>query len=231
MLGDTLEKIAFEKAGIIKERSSVVIGRLQQDIHHVFEKKAEAMHAKIHLSEPTKYSSDLTGNYQIENVATANKTIDLLIKNFRFTIPETAKVNGFNKVVKNTGLQGRWQIINYSPKAICDVGHNIDGITNIIKMLANERFDNLHFVFGMVNDKESDKILLLLPKKATYYFCKPNIPRGLETKTLKDIASNYSLFGHKYESVKHAYSEALKCASKSDLVFVGGSTFVVAEVL
>jgi dihydrofolate synthase / folylpolyglutamate synthase len=231
MLGDTLEKIAFEKAGIIKERSSVVIGRLQKDIHHVFEKKAEAMHAKLHLSEPTKYSSDLTGNYQIENVATANKTIDLLIKNFRFTIPETAKVNGFNKVVKNTGLQGRWQIINYSPKAICDVGHNIDGITNIIKMLANERFDNLHFVFGMVNDKESDKILLLLPKKATYYFCKPNIPRGLETKTLKDIASNYSLFGRKYESVKHAYSEALKCASKSDLVFVGGSTFVVAEVL
>lgn len=172
----------------------------------------------------------LKGLYQEKNILTAYQAIRVL-SDYGYRIDENHIRAGFRNVVKQTGLMGRWQVIAGKPRTICDVGHNEAGIRMIIEQLAQESFDKLHWVFGMVNDKDADGIMELLPRDAIFYFCKANIPRGLDTETLRTKAKDFGLNGKAYPSVQEAFRAAQHAAGDHDLVFVGGSTFVVAEVL
>ncbi|WP_067147233.1 bifunctional folylpolyglutamate synthase/dihydrofolate synthase [Pseudotamlana agarivorans] len=232
-LGDTLEAIAFEKGGIIKEDVPVVIGETQIETASVFEGLAKERHAKIVFADhqvKTIYPSDLIGSYQIKNIKTVVQAVEEL-REQGFSITETQLKRGLLHVVKNTGLLGRWQILNANPKVVCDTGHNKDGLTEVMNQLSKEEFEHLHIVFGVVNDKDLTSIVDLLPKNATYYFCKPNIPRGLAATDLKAAFSAYGLEGEAYNSVNEAYNSALNQANSNDFIYVGGSTFVVAEII
>ena len=171
----------------------------------------------------------LLGNYQKKNLATIICALDLLRD--KFDITESHILEGLSKVVSNTGLMGRWQVINKKPLAIADTGHNVAGINEVNRQLAETEYRKLHFVLSVVNDKDIDGILQLLPKEAEYYFCKADIPRGLSVDILADKAKAAGLSGEKYNSVKEASSSALANAAEGDLVFVGGSNFTVAEVV
>ncbi len=232
-LGNTLTKIAGEKAGIIKKDVPVVIGKTTPETKKVFVEKAKNCNSDLYLAEKYSgqvYASDLQGDYQKENIRTVLQTISILQKQ-GWKIEESFISNGLSKVVINTGLLGRWQIVNEEPKVICDTAHNKDGLAKVLKQLLEERYDSLHIVLGVVDDKDLDTIVSLLPKKAKYYFSKPNISRGLDSKKLKKKALEYNLFGEEYSTVKNAYKAALQMATKSDVVYVGGSTFVVAEII
>lgn len=232
-LGETLPEIAYEKAGIIKNEIPLVVGEYQEDVFKVFETIAQEKSAPLFLASENiniKYHSDLKGNYQIHNIKTVVQTIKVL-KSKDYLISEENIKDGLANVVKNTSLLGRWQEINAKPKAICDTGHNKEGLCYVLNQLKEEKYNKLHVVFGVVNDKDLSAILPLFPKNATYYFCKPNIPRGLDAKILQQKCSIFNLNGSTYKSVKKAYKKALNEASKSDLIFIGGSTFVVAEVV
>ncbi|OBQ56124.1 bifunctional folylpolyglutamate synthase/dihydrofolate synthase [Tamlana sp. s12] len=232
-LGDTLEAIAFEKGGIIKEGVPVVIGETQIETAPVFEGLAKERHSKIVFADQevkTIYPSDLIGSYQIKNIKTVMQAVEEL-REQGFSITETQLKQGLLHVVKNTGLLGRWQILNANPKVVCDTGHNKDGLTEVMNQLSKEEFEHLHIVFGVVNDKDLTSIVDLLPKNATYYFCKPNIPRGLAATDLKATFSAYGLEGEAYNSVNEAYNSALNQANSNDFIYVGGSTFVVAEII
>ena len=231
-LGTTLEAIAFEKAGIIKPKIPVVVGEYTSETKPVFVKKSYETSSEIFFASDLineTYPSELLGDYQISNKKTVIQTVRVL-QNLYPIKKETIK-KGFLHVVKNTGLLGRWQQLNEKPKVICDTAHNSHGLKIVLNQIDNEKFNTLHFVLGVVNDKDLDSILPLFPKKANYYFCKPNIPRGLDATILKQKASEYQLIGNLYNSVSNAYEDALKNASKNDFIFIGGSTFVVAEVL
>lgn len=233
-LGETLPEIAFEKAGIIKENVPVVIGEYQKEVFPVFEEIANGQHAPLYLAEEKcadSYETDLKGSYQAKNVKTAVQTIRVLNDVGEYAIPDTTIKKGLLNVVKNTGLLGRWQVLQTKPKVICDTGHNKEGLNYVFEQLGNENFKQLHIVFGVVNDKDLDSILPLFPKSAIYYFCKPAIPRGLDALELQNKCADYNLIGKAYNSVTQAYKTALKQSSVSDLVFIGGSTFVVAEVV
>ncbi|SNR53473.1 dihydrofolate synthase / folylpolyglutamate synthase [Lutibacter agarilyticus] len=232
-LGETLPEIAFEKAGIIKENIPLVVGEFQQETFSVFEKIASENKAPIYLAEELvteNYKTDLKGSYQLKNVKTAVQAVYLL-REKGFVISEENLKNGLLNVVKNTSLLGRWQVLQQNPKAICDTGHNKEGLDYVFKQLKEEKYHNLHLVLGVVNDKDLNSILPLFPKNAIYYFCKPNIPRGLPAEVLQEKASEYNLNGSIYTSVDEAYKNALKAVSDNDLIFIGGSTFVVAEVI
>lgn len=232
-LGDTLEKVATEKAGIIKEHIPVVIGETVPETKTVFEKIATERKARITFAETIEastYISDLKGAYQQKNIKTVLATLGILKKG-GWNISEENIKNGLLNVIKNTGLMGRWQVLRQNPKAICDTGHNKDGLQLVMKQLATESFEKLHIVLGVVSDKDLDSVLPLFPTDAIYYFCKPHIPRGLEASLLLTKARGYGLIGEEYISVKKAYQTAMETASAKDLIFVGGSTFVVAEVL
>lgn len=231
-LGNTLERIAFEKAGIIKKNVPVIIGEYTPDTKNVFKKKAEETDSEIYFASDLiqeTYPSELLGDYQIQNKKTVQQTIKVLQNQFK--ISEENIKNGFLNVIKNTGLQGRWQQINENPKAICDTAHNSHGLKIVLNQIQKEKFDELHIVLGVVNDKDLDEILPLFPKKAKYYFCKPNIPRGLDADILHQKAKDFQLNGKVYNSVSNAYQEAMKIANQNDFIYIGGSTFVVAEVL
>ena len=231
-LGETLKEIAFEKGGIIKQNIPVVIGEYQKEVIDVFKELAVTHHAPLVIAEQLvsdEYQTDLLGEYQLRNVKTAVQAIKLLDqKDFNVTSENMAK--GLRNVVQNTGLKGRWQVLQESPKVICDTAHNREGLLFVMKQLRREIFSNLHFVLGVVNDKDLKNILSLLPKKATYYFCKPDIPRGLDAETLKQEAASQGLAGAVYNSVSSAYKNALLHADSDDVIYVGGSTFVVAEL-
>ncbi|MFA5297118.1 MAG: folylpolyglutamate synthase/dihydrofolate synthase family protein [Lutibacter sp.] len=232
-LGETLPEIAFEKAGIIKSNIPVVIGEYQKEVFPVFENIAKEKSSKLFLAssnDSNTYSSDLKGNYQVHNIKTVVQTIAIL-KTKGFVISEKNIQKGLKKVVKNTGLLGRWQILNKQPKVICDTAHNAEGLYYTLKQLQEEKFDKLHLVIGVVNDKDLKKVLPLFPKNATYYFCKPNIIRGLDENELKQQCAKFQLIGEAYSSVDSAYKTALGKASKNDVIYIGGSTFVVAEVV
>jgi len=232
-LGETLPEIAFEKAGIIKNNVPVVIGEYQKEVFPVFEKIAKEKSAPMSLAannEGTIYTSDLKGSYQIHNIKTVLQAIAVL-KTKGFAVSEKNVRNGLLKVVKNTGLQGRWQVLNEQPKVICDTAHNAEGLRYVLKQLQEEKFDWLHIVLGVVNDKDLTSVLPLFPKNANYYFCSPNIPRGLDAPEFKQQCAKFQLTGEAYPSVETAYKTALAHAEKNDLIFIGGSTFVVAEVV
>jgi dihydrofolate synthase/folylpolyglutamate synthase len=233
-LGNTLEAIANEKAGIIKNDVPVVIGEYTLETKPVFIAKANATHSEIYFASDTiseDYPSDLKGDYQISNKKTAIQTLRIINTIPGFEVSETNIKNGFLNVGKNTGLQGRWQQLNNAPKTICDTAHNKHGLEIVLNQLKKEQFDTLHFVFGVVNDKDLDEILPLFPKNAIYYFCKPNLPRGLDAILLEQKSRKFGLNGKVYNSVSEAYKNAKENAAITDFIYIGGSTFVVAEIL
>lgn len=232
-LGNTLRKIAAEKAGIIKENIPVVIGETQKEIKSVFEEKAKINSAEIYYADQLidkALETDLKGSYQSNNIKTAMQAVKIL-KNRGYNISNFNVRKGLLNVVKNTGLLGRWQVINKSPKIICDTAHNKEGLSYVMKQLLAENYDELHIVFGVVSDKDLNTIIPLLPKKATYYFCKPNIQRGLDADELRNIFEENKLFGSSFTSVNNALKAAKTNAKKNDVIYVGGSTFVVAEII
>lgn len=233
-LGDTLPLIAVEKAGIIKAHIPVVIGEYTDETLAVFKAKAEEKQAPIYFASDLiakDYDSGLHGNYQHHNKKTVVQTIRILQREKYFDISEKAIENGLLNVVKNTGLMGRWQQLSTSPAVIADTAHNKNGLELTLKQVQENKFDQLHIVLGVVNDKDLDDILPLFPKNAKYYFCKPNILRGLDASILKTKAYEFGLVGNLYNSVSEAYSTARENASKTDFIYIGGSTFVVAEIL
>jgi dihydrofolate synthase/folylpolyglutamate synthase len=231
-LGTTYESIATEKAGIIKNNVPVVIGETQKETKAIFKSIAKTNEATIYFADEihSNYKSDLKGNYQKHNIKTATKALKVLSEK-SFNISEEHIKVGLQNVINNTGLKGRWQVLQLHPKVICDTAHNKEGLTYIVKQLAEENYKNLHIVFGVVNDKDIDSIVPLLPKNATYYFCKPNVPRGLDAEILKLKFCSNGFKGEVYQSVSIALDEAKKCANSEDVIYVGGSTFVVAEVV
>jgi dihydrofolate synthase/folylpolyglutamate synthase len=233
-LGNTLEAVAFEKAGIIKPNIPVIIGEYTPETKPVFLAKAKKCNSEIYFAADLiseTYPSDLIGDYQIHNKKTVLQTITVLNSQKEFKITSENTKSGLLNVVKNTGLQGRWQQLNEFPKVICDTAHNKNGLEIALNQIQKEDFDTLHIVLGVVNDKDLDEILPLFPKKAIYYFCKPNIPRGLDVLILKQKAASFDLKGEVYNSVSEAYQKAIESAVKSDFIYIGGSTFVVAEIL
>ncbi|MCB8994626.1 MAG: bifunctional folylpolyglutamate synthase/dihydrofolate synthase [Bacteroidales bacterium] len=256
-LGDTLELIAAEKAGIIKNNIPVVIGEYQKETKNVFDKFAEKSGSEIfyasgeysvesHFQSIDRYqlmnvyrngiqiykdvATDLRGFYQRKNLAAVLKTIDCLNKKGIHISEESMKA-GLKNIKSLTGLRGRWEEISYNPLTVCDTGHNAEGIALLVEQIKQVAFKQLHFVFGMVGDKDSSKVLSLLPKEAIYYFTQADIPRALDHKILKERAEQAGLKGDAYSSVEAAFKAAQYNAGKEDFIFVGGSTFVVAEVL
>ncbi|MFT7666485.1 MAG: dihydrofolate synthase/folylpolyglutamate synthase [Patiriisocius sp.] len=232
-LGTTLEAIAKEKAGIIKSKIPVVIGELHPDTKKVFQQVALENNAPIIYSEEENVSlfdCDLKGNYQKTNQRTALVALKILASK-GFSISKTDLEKGCNTVVANTGLLGRWQILQQSPTVICDTAHNKEGLMLTMQQLKQTPYRKLHIVFGVVGDKDLEVILPLLPNSASYYFCAPNIPRALHVAILKQKATDFNLIGASYASVRSAFTAALKMAHTDDLVYIGGSTFVVAEVV
>ncbi|MFN3754540.1 bifunctional folylpolyglutamate synthase/dihydrofolate synthase [Flavobacterium sp.] len=233
-LGNTLEAIAFEKAGIIKLNIPVVIGEYVSKTKPVFEAKAKETQSEIYFASDLvqeDYPTTLLGDYQFHNKKTVLQTLKVLQEKQLLHFSEVDIQKGFLNVIQNTNLQGRWQQLGENPKIICDTAHNAHGLSIVLNQLKKEKFDQLHIVLGVVNDKNLGDILPLFPKNAKYYFCKPNIPRGLEAEILATKASNFELKGQIYNSVSNAYENATKKASSNDFIYVGGSTFVVAEIL
>jgi len=232
-LGNTTKEIATEKAGIIKKGIPVIIGRSTNDTTPVFKEIAKTLQSPLYFAEEYNsqiYPSDLTGNYQKENIKTVLQTIDVL-KSKEWNINNKTIKKGLKNVIKNTQLLGRWQILQQEPKVICDTAHNEDGITAVIRQLKKEKYNELHIVLGMVNDKDLNTILPLFPIEASYYFCKPDISRGLDEKVLQKKASVFNLIGKTYNSTKLAYKTAIQNATKKDVIYIGGSTFIVAEII
>lgn len=255
-LGDTLEKIAAEKAGIIKARVPVVVSQYQSETGPLFNAIAKELKSPIQFADKNykvidhkivdgllnttilnkitnskvNLDLDLTGIYQLKNVLGVLNTLELIEKAGFIIEPEDIK-RGLKQVIKTTGLEGRWQTISEKPLIIADTGHNEDGIRNVIANLKSISFTNLHFVFGTVNDKDVSKILELLPKEATYYFTKANIPRALNEEELFEKAQKIKLKGKTFSDVKTAIAAAKKAYKKNDLILIGGSTFVVGDAL
>jgi len=194
---------------------------------------AAKMDAEIIFSKdfPTRnLKSDLKGNYQKHNIQTVSTSIERLRKN-GWKISDDDVYKGLQKVVLNTGLRGRWDVLQTNPMVICDTAHNREGLEYVFEQLKEEQYEKLHIVFGVVSDKDLASILPLFPKTATYYFCKPNIPRGMDPFELQRRCLDSGLLGESYDSVKVAFDSALKNSTKNDLIYIGGSNFVVAEVI
>ncbi|MCB0735028.1 MAG: bifunctional folylpolyglutamate synthase/dihydrofolate synthase, partial [Bacteroidetes bacterium] len=229
----TLAKIAAEKAGIIKPGVPVVIGEYGNESFPVFSAYADDQSSPLirawEIQEQLP-NSDLKGPYQTANRRTALVAIRELIHG-GWSIPESAIISGFEQVISNTGLMGRWQTIAEHPRIICDTGHNKDGIAYIVQQLKQESYQSLRMVFGQVAGKDPQAVLSMLPTHAEYYFCEPSVPRKLDVATLMEEAQYHQLNGRGFLSVRAAYEQALADSHADDLIFVGGSTFVVADLL
>ncbi len=255
ILGDTLPKIAFEKTGIIKPNIPVVIGERNSETEKVFLEKAKAENAPIHFAEDNykvnyfeeknlllemdiidlynnntfKIESQLVGEYQTKNILGILKSIDIL-NQLKFEITTEAVFQGIKNVISNTGLQGRWQVLSEKPLTICDIAHNVAGISQIVSSLNKIKFNQLWMILGFVSDKDISGILKLLPKEANYIFCEANIPRALNYNELLNQAKNFGLVGVGIQNVNEAINFAILKANNDDLIYVGGSTFIVAEI-
>lgn len=233
-LGNTLESIAFEKAGIIKRNIPVVIGEYTDETKPVFIKKALENNSEIYFASELiteVYQTALLGDYQIQNRKTVMQTLEVLQQQNEFIISKENIKKGFLKVVHNTGLLGRWHQLGGNPKIICDTAHNKHGLSIVLKQIEKQEFNQLHIVLGVVNDKDLDEILPLFPKNANYFFCSPKNLRGLNPEILEKNATKFGLNGKVCNSVSEAYQEAKKTAGSNDFIYVGGSTFVVAEII
>lgn len=260
LLGNTIGEIAREKAGIIKPGIPVVAGKSRSEAMKVFRDKAKETGSDIFSAEHNftielkrftsmdgkrimegsihgknriiEFQCPLTGTYQLENICTVVQAVDVINRAGRFPVSETALQNGLKNVVKNTGMAGRWQVLSQKPLVICDTGHNADGMKSVVENIKLTPHKKLHFVLGMMNDKDVSGILKLLPAENTrYYFCRPDVPRGLDVSVLHNKALELGFTGEKFESVKDALLQAKSKAAEDDLIFVGGSTFVVAEIV
>ncbi len=230
LLGNSIEKISREKGGIIKPKTPILIGRKQNQTKAIFDEIARKNHSKLFYAENCNIDSDLKGDYQNENKNTAYTAIKIL-RTQAWEIKDKHITNGFKNVQKNTSLFGRWMTLDQSPLIICDTGHNIDGVKNIVEQIKKTSYDELHIVFGVVNNKSIDDILKLMPKKAQYYFCQAQIPRAMQMNLLFTKAQEHQLRGNCFKSVKDALKKAKTVAKENDLIFIGGSTFVVAEII
>jgi len=233
LLGDTLEKIAAEKAGIIKPGIPVVIGEAEGPIAAVFRRRAEEVGAPVHFTDqrsPMPYTLDLAGLHQQRNARTALAALQCL-REKGWAISDAHIAAGLAQVCSNTGFAGRWQALPGQPRTFVDIGHNADGLRTVNIMLGQTPHDQLHVVLGTVNDKDLEGMLSVLPRAATYYFCKADIPRGMEAHALQQQAAQYQLAGAAYGSVQAALAAARQAAGANDLVLVTGSAFVVAEVV
>ena len=232
ILGDTLPKIAFEKAGIIKQNVPVVISEYQEETAPVFTARAKEIKAPIIFTNhiETSLTTDLQGAYQEKNIKGVIAVTELLIHQGWDITPENI-AQGLLHVVHNTNLKGRWQTLGSCPTIVCDTGHNVGGLTYVMEQLKKQTYTHLHIVVGFVKEKDVNSVLELFPKEATYYFCSPAIARGLNVDTLKEIATTKGLQGERYASVAEALNAAKAQALPTDFIFVGGSTFVVAEVV
>ena len=258
-LGDTLDKIAAEKAGIFKYQVPIIIGESNHETDGVFMAKAlenlapitfadrkisvveaspanensEFLHAGFGISftpEIVKVNSPLTGIYQLKNIATVI-TAFLHLKENGWIRKSDSLETGIQNTVKNTGFEGRWQTLSKKPYVVADIAHNAGGIESVLENLKNCTFSSLRIVLGVVNDKDVETMLSLLPQNAAYYFCKADIPRGLDASLLKEKAEKFSLKGNVYSSVKEAFNSAKKDSKNEEMILVTGSAFVVAEVL
>lgn len=251
-LGNTLKDIAKEKAGIIKEKKPVIIGEYTPETKTVFEDKAKSTNSDIIFAEDNKlingykqtenglllYKSDkikdlygeLNGLYQVKNTNTILNAVYKLIE-LGYNIDETNIKNGFRNVCHLTGLMGRWQKLEENPTIICDTGHNIGGMKYIVEQLSRMKYDKLHIIIGMVNDKDISGVISLLPKNAKYYFTQASVKRALPAEKVKEIANNHGLKGEAYSSVEKALTIAKNNAKENDLIFIGGSTFIVADLI
>ncbi len=232
LLGNTLEKIASEKAGIIKHGVPVVIGETTSKTRTVFETKAKEVGTQIVFAEEKEFPEipfELGGDYQQKNLRTIMTALSILRN--AFNISEQNISYGLSNVCEQTGLMGRWQTLKECPKTVCDVGHNVGGFEYIVKQLTRQQYKTLRIVIGMVNDKDINGVLALLPKDAKYYFTKAKVARALQPEELQEKAKEYGLDGNCYPSVTEAYEAAVKEASTDDFIFIGGSCFVVAEVV
>jgi len=257
LLGDTLEKIAFEKAGIIKPSVSVVQGESNVVYNHVFEEVARDQSAPYILASDVfslkdsgwaddgrqwfdvarsgfdvgeRFEVDLAGVYQQKNIITVLAALEIVKTKWPNVTPHCIKTGLYNAAT-STGLIGRWQVLSHNPLVVCDTGHNVDGIAYVMEQIARTKHSHLHFVLGMVADKDIRGVLELLPVNATYYFTNAAIPRAMRAAELQQLAANFGLKGNIYTTVEAALREAKLNAKANDLVFIGGSTFVVAEVV
>ncbi len=255
LLGDTLEKIAIEKAGIIKNETPIIIGRTQPETKHIFETTAEKINAPIlfadkqysgkyigfeaglstfeindiHSLNQYKFESDLAGSYQSENIATVITAIEHL-RLFSYIISKENIYAGIQHAKSNTGLFGRWDMLHKNPFVFLDVAHNEDGIKKLLEQLDSFPHKHLHIILGMSKDKDVSSTLNCLPKDAKYYFTQAHLPRALEAERLSLMANEIGLIGDTYENANESLSKALLYADKNDLIIVCGSIFVVAEV-
>ena len=231
-LGNTLAQIASEKAGIIKHQVPVVIGETTKETRPVFENKAKEMDAPIFFaeeidkSECDQYDFELKGSYQKKNL----RTILCATKRLPFIHPEHIQ-KGLTNVCKNTGLMGRWQTLSTNPLIICDTGHNVGGWKYLAPQISSVPCDRLHIVFGMVDDKDIRNVLSMLPKNAVYYFTQANNHRAIPAQQVGELAKEYGLSGNTYPTVAQAYEEAKSSASENDFIFIGGSSYIVADLL
>lgn len=251
-LGNSLSAIASEKAGIIKKNTPVIIGEYNCETRKVFENKAKQMNADITFAEDNQLIDDCThtndghmlyqssiienlfgelgGYYQEKNANTILNSIHKL-KKLGYKIDEQDIRNGFKNVCRLTGLMGRWQKLEEKPTIICDTGHNIGGMKYIVEQLSNMKYEKLHIVIGMVNDKDINGVISLLPTNATYYFTQASVKRALPAEEIKVIGNNHGLIGNSYKNVKEALLAAKQNTTEKDLIFVGGSTFIVSDLI
>lgn len=257
ILGDTLPKIASEKAGIIKNQIPVVVSQRHHETDDVFTSKAIETNSEITFAEDKYYvkyksrevnglvfdvtdrrsdklifenlHSELIGNYQLKNIQGVLVAVDKL-NEIGFEITHTALKNGIGRVVSNTGLKGRWQVLKTSPLVVCDTAHNEHGLVDVLSQIQELKVNNKYFILGFVKDKNVEKALSLFPKDANYIFCQANSPRSMPAENLIEIAKSVGISGYSILNVNEALENVLKLASKDDFIYIGGSTFVVAEI-
>ena len=257
LLGDSVEKISFEKAGIIKPGVPVVIGTTQTDTLTVFKEVAALELAPLFFADQDykvdyvlrdiegnqlfsikrkgqvvypQLKLDLKGLYQQKNLPAVLKTVELL-QQMDWNISDEHVLNGLANAKRMTGLQGRWQILGYNPLTVADTAHNAEGMAEVVEQIKQTAFRKLHIVIGVVSDKDVGKMLSLLPDSAEYYFTRADIPRALDERELSRLAERFNLKGSVYPTVEKAYNSAKNHAEINDMIFIGGSTFVVAEIL
>jgi len=253
LLGDTLPAIASEKAGIIKHNGRTVVSERQAEVQHVFVEKAATVNASLTFAQDAyqvsqlstsdvgftvkknrnvvypELESELKGGYQRKNIAGVLATIDELV-GLGYAISRKSIMQGIAGTIRLTGLKGRWQKLGANPLVYCDTAHNAEGLAEVLQIINSLTFNRLHFVFGMVKDKDASTVLAQLPKTAIYYFCAAKIPRALDAEILAEKAGSYGLRGHVVPDVSEAVKAARAAADINDLIFIGGSTFVVAEI-
>ena len=230
-LGNNITDIAKEKSGIIKKNTPIIVGETQDKIKSIFIDFASAKSSEIVFADDfiyDNYECDLQGNYQKKNIKTVLKSVELL-NGIGYKISKINLEDGLKNVIGNTGFQGRWQVLQYEPLIICDTAHNESALKEVISQLVNLNYSNLHMIIGFTSDKNLNKISKIFPDDSKYYFVKPNIIRGRDAKEVKQIFQSNNRIGDYFQSTIEAIEKVKHISDKNDVIFIGGSTFVVSE--